>query len=70
MTIDAGCPGRDRRHRIARRHGLGVHGNSEVELNRSAGPGLAGCVEDAFAFGDIYSPAMSATYGLAVERKY
>lgn len=26
--------------------------------------------EDAFAFGDVYSPAMSATYGLAVERKF
>jgi iron complex outermembrane receptor protein len=26
--------------------------------------------EDAFAFGDIYSPAMPATYGLAVERKF
>ena len=25
--------------------------------------------EDAFAFGDIYSPAMPATYGIAVERK-
>jgi iron complex outermembrane receptor protein len=26
--------------------------------------------EDAFAFGDIYSPAMPATYGVAVERKF
>jgi iron complex outermembrane receptor protein len=26
--------------------------------------------EDAFAFADIYSPAMPATYGLAVERKF
>ena len=26
--------------------------------------------EDAFAFGDIYSPAMPATYGVAVERQF
>jgi iron complex outermembrane receptor protein len=26
--------------------------------------------EDAFAFGDIYSPAVPATYGVAVERKF
>jgi hypothetical protein len=26
--------------------------------------------EDANAFGDIYSPAMPATYGVAVERKF
>jgi iron complex outermembrane recepter protein len=26
--------------------------------------------EDAFAFGDIYSPAMPATYGFAVERRF